>query len=46
MNIVIKMTACNGHPVAKISDEAGKTPFRDENFVAYLKHVFRVTDAQ
>lgn len=46
MNIVIKMTACNGQPVAKISDEAGKTQFRDENFVAYLKHVFRVTDAQ
>jgi nicotinate phosphoribosyltransferase len=46
MNIVIKMTACNGQPVAKISDEAGKTQCRDENFVAYLKHVFRVTDAQ
>lgn len=46
MNIVIKMTACNGHPVAKISDEPGKTQCRDENFVAYLKHVFRVTDAQ
>ncbi len=46
MNIVIKMTACNGQPVAKISDEPGKTQCRDENFVAYLKHVFRVTDAQ
>ncbi len=46
MNIVIKMTACNGQPVAKISDEPGKTQCRDENFVTYLKHVFRVTDAQ
>src|SRR5690606_19088649 len=43
MNIVIKMTACNGQPVAKISDTPGKTQCRDENFVHYLKHVFRVT---
>ena len=43
MNIVIKMTACNGQPVAKISDTPGKTQCRDENFVSYLKHVFRVT---
>lgn len=45
MNIVIKMTACNGHPVAKISDAPGKTQCRDENFISYLKHVFRVSDA-
>jgi nicotinate phosphoribosyltransferase len=25
MSIVLKMTACNGQPVAKISDEPGKT---------------------
>ena len=43
MNIVIKMIACNGQPVAKISDTPGKTQCRDENFVHYLKHVFRVT---
>ncbi|WP_447590999.1 nicotinate phosphoribosyltransferase [Aquipseudomonas campi] len=42
MNIVIKMTACNGQPVAKISDTPGKTQCLDENFVSYLKHVFRV----
>ncbi|WP_079228752.1 nicotinate phosphoribosyltransferase [Pseudomonas putida] len=42
MNIVIKMTDCNGAPVAKISDSPGKTQCRDENFVAYLKHVFKV----
>lgn len=46
MNIVIKMTACNGQPVAKISDAPGKTQCRDNNFVSYLKHVFRVRDAQ
>lgn len=42
MNIVIKMTGCNGAPVAKISDSPGKTQCRDENFVAYLKHVFHL----
>ncbi|MCY1353995.1 Nicotinate phosphoribosyltransferase 2 [compost metagenome] len=42
MNIVLKMTACNGHPVAKISDAPGKTQCNDENFLRYLRHVFRV----
>lgn len=42
-NMVIKMTSCNGQPVAKISDSPGKTMCRDEAFVAYLKHVFSVT---
>ena len=39
-NMVIKMTACNGQPVAKISDSPGKTMCRDEAFVSYLRHVF------
>ncbi|MBV4540167.1 nicotinate phosphoribosyltransferase [Pseudomonas vlassakiae] len=43
MNIVIKMTDCNGAPVAKISDSPGKTQCRDANFVAYMKHVFKVS---
>lgn len=42
MNIVIKMTSCNGQPVAKISDSQGKTMCEDEEFVSYLKHVFKV----
>ncbi|VVP94810.1 Nicotinate phosphoribosyltransferase 2 [Pseudomonas fluorescens] len=42
MSIVLKMTDCNGSPVAKISDEAAKTQCRDPNFVAYLRHVFKV----
>ncbi|KAF1065459.1 MAG: Nicotinate phosphoribosyltransferase 2 [Pseudomonas citronellolis] len=42
MSIVIKMSACNDQPVAKISDTPGKTQCRDENFVHYLRHVFRV----
>ncbi|UFH49110.1 nicotinate phosphoribosyltransferase [Pseudomonas sp. KNUC1026] len=42
MSVVMKMTDCNGQPVAKISDEANKTQCRDENFVSYLRHVFKV----
>ena len=42
MNMVIKMVACNGQPVAKISDEPGKTSSRDQGFVKYLKRVFQV----
>jgi nicotinate phosphoribosyltransferase len=42
MSIVLKMTACAGQPVAKISDEPGKTQCKDPNFVAYLRHVFKV----
>ncbi|WP_296265995.1 nicotinate phosphoribosyltransferase [Pseudomonas sp. UBA6562] len=42
MSIVLKMTDCNGSPVAKISDEAAKTQCRDANFVSYLRHVFNV----
>ncbi|MBD1551778.1 nicotinate phosphoribosyltransferase [Pseudomonas typographi] len=42
MSVVMKMTDCNGEPVAKISDEAAKTQCRDENFVSYLRHVFKV----
>lgn len=43
-NMVIKMTSCQGEPVAKISDAPGKTQCRDDRFVAYLKHVFRVSE--
>ncbi|KPB69293.1 nicotinate phosphoribosyltransferase [Pseudomonas cannabina] len=42
MNMVLKMTACAGQAVAKISDEPGKTQCKDPNFVAYLRHVFKV----
>ena len=40
LNIVMKLTACNGQPVAKLSDAAGKTMCRDETFLAYLRQVF------
>ncbi|WP_295476637.1 nicotinate phosphoribosyltransferase [uncultured Pseudomonas sp.] len=44
MNMVLKMTACAGQPVAKVSDEPGKAQCKDPNFVAYLRHVFKVPD--
>ncbi|MGV8663942.1 nicotinate phosphoribosyltransferase, partial [Pseudomonas aeruginosa] len=37
MNIVVKMSACNGHPEAKISDTPGKAQCRDHDFNHYLK---------
>lgn len=44
MNIVIKMVSCNGQPVAKISDEPGKTMSRDAGYISYLKSVFGVEE--
>lgn len=46
INIVMKMTSCNGSPVAKVSDSAGKTMCKDETFLAYLKQVFDIQDIQ
>jgi nicotinate phosphoribosyltransferase len=40
LNIVMKITACNGQPVAKLSDEPGKTMCEDETFLSYLRQVF------
>lgn len=40
LNIVIKMTECNGSPVAKLSDSPGKTMCKNEAYLTYLKDVF------
>jgi len=40
LNIVMKLTQCNGQPVAKLSDSPGKTLCSDETFLAYLRQVF------
>jgi len=42
LQIVIKMTRCNGQPVAKISDEPSKAMDYDPSYVAYLREVFQV----
>jgi nicotinate phosphoribosyltransferase len=44
LQIVIKMTRCNGQPVAKISDEPSKTMGYDPSYVAYLREVFQVPE--
>ena len=45
LSIVIKMTRCNGQPVAKISDEPSKTMDYDPAYVAYLREVFQVPES-
>jgi len=45
LQIVIKMTRCNGQPVAKISDEPSKAMDYDPSYVAYLREVFQVPEA-
>ena len=42
LNIVMKLTLCNGQPVAKLSDTPGKTLCDDQTFLAYLRQVFNV----
>jgi len=42
LNIVMKLTACNGQPVAKLSDSPGKTLCEDQTFLAYLRQVFQI----
>ena len=37
LNIVIKLQRVNGRPVAKLSDDVGKTMCIDENYFDYLK---------
>ena len=44
IQIVIKMTRCNGQPVAKISDEPSKAMDYDPSYVAYLRQVFQVPE--
>jgi nicotinate phosphoribosyltransferase len=44
LNIVMKLTRCNGQPVAKLSDSPGKTMCDDQTFLAYLRQVFNVAN--
>jgi len=37
LNIVMKVTKCNGKPTAKLSDVDGKNMCRDDEYVSYLK---------
>jgi nicotinate phosphoribosyltransferase len=42
LQIVMKMTRCNGQPVAKISDTPGKTLCKDDDYLKYLSKVFQI----
>ena len=42
LNIVLKMTECNGQPVAKISDSPGKGMCEDPEYVQTLKKIFGI----
>jgi len=42
LSIVIKMTRCNGRPVAKLSDSPGKTMCRDDAYLSYLRQAFGI----
>jgi nicotinate phosphoribosyltransferase len=41
---VIKMTRCNGQPVAKISDSPAKAMDYDPMYVNYLREVFQTPE--
>jgi nicotinate phosphoribosyltransferase len=43
LQIVVKMTRCNGQPVAKLSDTPNKNMCDDEKYLAYLRQVFEIT---
>ena len=42
LQIVLKLTHCNGQPVAKLSDSPGKTMCTDATFLSYLRQVFGI----
>lgn len=46
LQIVIKLTSCNGRPVAKISDSSGKRMLikGQDNYISYLKSVFEIKE--
>lgn len=45
LNIVLKLTSCEGKPVAKISDEPGKSLCKDEDYLQDLKEAFQLEQA-
>lgn len=45
LSIVIKMTRCDGRPVAKLSDSPGKAMSGDAIFLDYLRQTFQITEA-
>ncbi|NKI36301.1 nicotinate phosphoribosyltransferase [Wenzhouxiangella sp. XN79A] len=44
INIVIKMTRCNGQPVVKLSDSPGKVISTDQHYLAWVRQAFDVPE--
>jgi len=44
LQIVMKITTCNGRPVAKVSDSPGKGMCHDDHYLTYLKDVFKIKE--
>ncbi|PKL95302.1 MAG: nicotinate phosphoribosyltransferase [Gammaproteobacteria bacterium HGW-Gammaproteobacteria-8] len=44
LNIVIKMTRCNGQPVVKLSDSPGKVVSTDPAYLAWVRQAFDVPE--
>ncbi|MBS3822826.1 MAG: nicotinate phosphoribosyltransferase [Wenzhouxiangellaceae bacterium] len=44
INIVIKMTECNGQPVVKLSDSPGKIISTDQHYLAWVRQAFDVPE--
>ncbi|MCM0150347.1 nicotinate phosphoribosyltransferase [Photobacterium galatheae] len=44
LNIVLKLTECEGRPVAKISDEPGKSICHDEAYLDQLRQAFKIAN--
>jgi len=44
INIVIKMTECNGQPVVKLSDSPGKIVSTDQHYLAWVRQAFDVPE--
>ncbi|NVP00601.1 nicotinate phosphoribosyltransferase, partial [Photobacterium damselae subsp. damselae] len=44
LNVVLKLTECQGRPVAKISDEPGKIMCRDEDYLDQLRTAFKIAN--
>lgn len=42
LQIVMKIVTCNGRPVAKVSDTKGKGMCKDDEFIHYVKKVFKI----
>ena len=44
INVVIKMTECNGQPVVKLSDSPGKIVSTDQHYLAWVRQAFDVPE--